>query len=45
MKSLYLASMAGIDGLLEVQYTTGKSRWSDKPDEEFKNNKYVFFKK
>lgn len=43
VKSLYPASMAGVDGLLEVQYPTGKSRWSDKPDEEYKNNKYGFY--
>ena len=43
VKSLYPASMAGVDGLLEVQYPTGKSRWSDKPDEEYKNNKYDFY--
>ena len=40
--SLYPASMAGFE-LLDAQYPTGKSRWSDKPETEFKNNKYGFY--
>jgi hypothetical protein len=40
--SLYPASMAGFE-LLDAQYPTNKSRWSDKPDDEFKNNKYGFY--
>lgn len=43
VKSLYPASMAGVDGLLDVKYPTGKSRWSDKPEEEFKKNKCGFY--
>jgi len=40
--SLYPAAMAGFE-LLDAQYPTGQSRWSDKPEEEFKNNKYGFY--
>jgi hypothetical protein len=40
--SLYPASMGGFD-LLDVNYPIGKSRWSDKPEEEYNNNKYGFY--
>jgi hypothetical protein len=40
--SLYPASMAGFD-LLDAVYPTGKSRWSEKPKEEYNNNKYGFY--
>ena len=41
--SLYPASMKGID-ILEVSYPTGKSRWSNDPVLEWKNNKVGFYK-
>ena len=43
VKSLYPASMAGVAGLLNVNYPTGKSRWSDTPEEEYNKNKYGFY--
>ena len=41
--SLYPASMAGFD-LCDVKYPTGLSRWSDKPDDEFKNKKSGYYR-
>lgn len=40
--SLYPASMVGFEHC-KVEYPTGRSRWSDKPMEEFNNNKIGFY--
>ena len=42
VKSLYPASMGGFE-LMKTLYPTGKSRWSDKPKEEYDNNKIGFY--
>ena len=40
--SLYPASMKGFKHV-NVLYPTGMSRWSEQPNEEFKNNKVGFY--
>lgn len=40
--SLYPASMAGFE-LLDTVYPTGSSLWSDKPKEQYENNKIGFY--
>ena len=42
VSSLYPTAMAGFEHI-HIKYPIGKSRWSNKPEEEFKNNKFVFY--